>query len=167
MKKSTFLQILTTLVILFFIAGCAQQPIDVSGEISDANITFMEAFNGGDMNALAQCYTEDAKLFPPNSEMVQGREMIETFWGGALEMGVKKAKLETISADGFGNTAIEEGKYTLFADGDIIIDEGKYIVIWEKVDDKWFLDRDIWNTSKPVPEPPEPEPEAEPESVLE
>jgi len=167
MKKSTFLQSITVLAVMFLIAGCVQQPVDVSGEISDANKVFMESFNTGDMAALAQCYTEDAKLLPPNSEIVQGREMIETYWGGALNMGVKKVKLETISADGFGTTAIEEGKATLYTEGDIIIDEGKYIVIWEKIDGKWFLDRDIWNSSKPLPEPPEPEPEVEPEEIAE
>ncbi|MBN1388916.1 MAG: DUF4440 domain-containing protein [Bacteroidales bacterium] len=163
MKKNTFLQIITVLAVMFLVAGCVQQPVDVSGEISDANIVFMEAFNTGDMAALAQCYTEDAKLFPPNSEIVQGREMIETFWGGALEMGVKKVLLETTSATGFGNTAIEEGKATLYAEGDVILDVSKYIVIWKKIGDKWLLDRDIWNSSMPPPEPPEPEPEVESE----
>lgn len=169
MKRSTLLQILSTLVVLIFIGGCTPQPVDVSDEISDANTVFMESFNNGDMAALALCYTEDAKLFPPNSEIIEGREMIEAFWGGGVEMGIKKALLETISADGYGNTAIEEGKYTLYAEGDIIIDKGKYIVIWEKIDGKWFLDRDIWNTNMPPPEPPEPEPEAEaePEEISE
>lgn len=167
MKKSTFLQIITTLVVMFFIAGCVQQPVDVSSEIADANKVFVESFNSGDMAALAQCYTEDAKLFPPNSEIVQGREMIEAYWGKGVEMGVKKVLLEITSATGFGNTAIEEGKATLYAEGDVIIDVGKYIVIWKKIDDKWFLNRDIWNSSMPLPEPPEPEPEAELEVISE
>ena len=38
-----------------------------------------------------------------------------------------------------------------FADGDFIIDKGKYFVIWEKVDGQWKLQRDIWNTSNPAP----------------
>jgi len=63
---------------------------------------------------------------------------------------INSLNLETTSADGFGNNAIEEGKYTLYADGDIIIDEGKYIVTWVKVDGKWLIDRDIWNSSNPV-----------------
>ena len=56
-------------------------------------------------------------------------------------------------------TAIEEGKYTLYAENEMVIDKGKYIVIWEQVEGKWLLDRDIWNTSNPVPTPdPDPEP---------
>ena len=151
MKKSTLLQIFAVLAGFLFIVSCTQQPVNVSDEINEANNAFMESFNSGDMNTVAQYYTEDAKLFPANSEIIKGRETIEVFWGGAAEMGVRKVKLETTTADGIGNTAIEEGKYTLYTDGDIIIDEGKYIVTWEKVDGKWLLDRDIWNTSYPAP----------------
>jgi len=141
------------LVILFgllFIMSCTQQSVNLSDEISEANNEFMEAFNTGDMNAVAQHYTEEGKLFPANSEIIAGRQNIEAFWSGATEMGVKKVKLETTIAEGFGNTAIEEGKYTLYTDGDVIIDAGKYIVTWKKVDGKWLMDRDIWTTSYPA-----------------
>ena len=149
MKKRTLFQIPAILVGFLFIVSCAQQPVNVSDEISEANNAFMEAFNSGDMNAVAQHYTENAKLFPANSDIIAGRENIETFWSDALEMGVKKVKLETTTAEGFENTAIEEGKYTLYTDGEVIIDEGKYIVTWEKIDGTWLIDRDIWTTSYP------------------
>ncbi len=121
----------------------------MSDEISRANDEFMKAFNKGDMEAVAQYYTENGKLFPANSEIIAGRENIEAFWSVAPEMGVKKAKLETTTAEGFGNTAIEEGRYTLYTDDDAIIDVGKYIVTWQKVDGKWLMDRDIWTTNNP------------------
>lgn len=63
-----------------------------------------------DLAAVSLNYTEDAKLFPANSEIIEGRETIKAFWGGAAEMGVRKVNLETTTADGFGNNAIEEGK---------------------------------------------------------
>jgi ketosteroid isomerase-like protein len=151
MRKRTFFQILAILLGLLFTMSCTQQPVDLSDIISKANDKFMEAFNSGDMNAVAQNYTEDGKLFPANAEIIEGKENIEAFWSGAPEMGVKKVKLETTIAEGFGNTAIEEGKYTLYTDGDVIIDAGKYIVTWEKVDGTWLMDRDIWNTSYPLP----------------
>ncbi len=150
MKKRPLLQIIAVSVFCLFAVSCYQQPIDVSDDISDVTKAFMESFNNGDMAAVALHYIEDAKLFPANSEIIEGRETIEDFWEGAAEMGVRKANLETTSADGFGNNAIEEGKYTLYTDGDIIIDEGKYIVTWVKVDGKWLIDRDIWNTNNPV-----------------
>jgi uncharacterized protein (TIGR02246 family) len=149
MRKITLFQILVIFIGLFFTASCSQQPVNVSDDIAKANNEFMEAFNNGDMNAVAQHYTEDGKLFPANSEIIEGRQNIEAFWSGAPEMGVKKVNLETTTAEGYGYTAIEEGKYTLYADGDIIIDKGKYIVTWEKVNGSWLIKRDIWTTSNP------------------
>ena len=159
MKKLLNIQVPVIAAILLIISGCTVQPIDVSDEIQAANDAFMEAFNAGDMEAVAMKYTENAKLFPENTGIVQGRETIQTFWGGASEMGVAKAELKTTVAEGFGETAIEEGTYTLYAAGDIQIDKGKYIVIWKKVDGKWLIDKDIWNTNNPPPPPPAPEKE--------
>jgi hypothetical protein len=33
-----------------------------------------------------------------------------------------------------------------------LLDRGKYIEIWTKVDGKWLIHRDIWNSSLPQPE---------------
>jgi len=150
MKNRTLLQILALLPLILFAVSCNQKAVDVSDEISEANKAFMESFNSGDMAAVAMHYAEDAKLFPANSQIIEGKENIEVFWGGAAKMGVRRAMLETTSAEAYGGKAIEEGKYTLYTDGDIIIDEGKYIVTWVKADGKWLIDRDIWNTNNPM-----------------
>lgn len=152
MRKTRLIKALFLLTALILFICCSRQPVDVSTEISEANRVFMESFNKGDMAAVAESYTVNAKLYPASSGIIEGRKNIESFWSGAGQMGVKKAALETIKADGYGTTAIEEGKYTLYTEGDIIIDEGKYIVTWEKVDGKWLIDRDIWNTNYPPSE---------------
>ena len=65
----------------------------------------------------------------------------------------KSAKLEIVEVEGMGGTAYEVGKYTLYAEGDQMLDTGKYVVIWKKQEDgQWKLHRDIWNTSMPMPE---------------
>lgn len=138
------------LIGFLFTASCTHHPLDVSEGISKANNEFMEAFTNGDMNAVALHYTENGRLFPANSDIIEGRQNIEAFWSGAPEMGIRKVKLETTTAEGYGNTAVEEGKYTLYTDGDVIIDEGKYIVTWKKVDGTWLMERDIWTTSYPA-----------------
>ncbi|MCK5839074.1 MAG: DUF4440 domain-containing protein [Bacteroidales bacterium] len=159
--KNLFFSVFAVLIGGLILNSCNPPvPVDVADDIIEANKAFMEDFNNGDMKAVAQHYTENAKLFPSNSEIIQGREAIEEVWNGAKEMGVQKSFLETVTANSFGNTAIEEGKYTLYAEGDIMIDKGKYIVIWKKEDGKWLLDLDIWNTSIPLPTP-DPEPETE------
>jgi uncharacterized protein (TIGR02246 family) len=114
-----------------------------------ANGNFMEAFNSGDASGLAACYTAEGQLLPGNSDFVAGTQAIQEFWQGAMNMGIKSAKLETIEVEGMGKIAYEVGKYQLFADGDQMLDQGKYIVIWKQVEGVWKLHRDIWNTSLP------------------
>ena len=153
-KKSAFNN---SLIFLLFIGivfnGCTQKPADVKREIADANKEFMEAFNNGDANALSLRYTSDAKLYPSNSDIIEGQEAIEGFWNAVMNMGIEKARLETVTAESYGNFAIEEGRYELYAKENQIADRGKYIVTWEKQDGQWKLHRDIWNTSNPAPQP--------------
>jgi len=144
------------LTILFFLfltfSQCTPGPKDVAGEIAEMNKKFIEAFDKGDAKALASNYTGNAKLYPSNSDVVEGLESIEGFWGGVMKMGIKKAQMETVTAEAFGNVAIEEGKYRLFVEGDHLVDQGKYIVTWENVNGQWKISKDIWNTNNPAPQ---------------
>jgi ketosteroid isomerase-like protein len=110
----------------------------------------MAAFNNGDAALLSSYYTEYGELLPPNSETVTGRESVQKFCQGVMNMGIKNAKLETVELEAMGIYACEIGKYTLFTAADTVVDRGKYIVLWKYVDDKWFLHRDIWNSSIPL-----------------
>jgi ketosteroid isomerase-like protein len=138
--------------LLFTFSRCAQGPTDVSSEITQVNEGFMDAFNSGDAKALASNYTENAKLYPSNSDVIEGPEAIEGFWNAVMKMGIKKAQMETVTAEAYGNVAIEEGKYRLFVEGDHLADQGKYIVTWEKVGGIWKISKDIWNTNNPAPQ---------------
>ena len=126
---------------------------DVSPEIKHAiaaaNENFMTNFQQGDAAGVASLYTEDGQVLPPGSDFVTGRSAIQQFWQGAMDMGIKVVKLETVELDGQGDTAIETGKYTLTGEGGQIIDTGKYMVVWKQQEREWRLHRDIWNTSLP------------------
>ena len=126
----------------------------VRQEIGEVNVKFGEAVRLGDAAALASLYTEDAKLLPPNSEMIEGREGIKAFWGGGLQMGIKDAILTTVEVFGMGDLVCEIGNYdlTIQPEGmDAIKDNGKFLVVWKKaMDGTWKLHVDIWNTSMPV-----------------
>ena len=64
-------------------------------------------------------------------------------------MGVKAAKLEPVEIEGHGATAVEVGRFELYAAGQQRVDKGKYIVVWKLTQGEWKLWRDIWNTSLP------------------
>jgi hypothetical protein len=79
-----------------------------------------------------------------------GHEAIANSWSNAMGMGIEKAELETITSQDYGNFAIKEGRYRLFASGDNLIDHGKYFVSWEKEGNEWKLAKDIWNSGNPA-----------------
>ncbi|MDX5422421.1 MAG: SgcJ/EcaC family oxidoreductase [Hymenobacteraceae bacterium] len=121
--------------------------IDIRNEIRHANDKFERNFAKGDATGMASLYTEDGVLLPTGSDMIKGKNGIRDFWQGAMDMGVKEAKLETVELEQCENTAIEMGKYTLSGEGGQAIDQGKYIVIWKQENGQWKLQKDIWNSS--------------------
>jgi uncharacterized protein (TIGR02246 family) len=122
----------------------------IRSQIESANAQFVSAFKRGDVTALANLYTSGAQLLPANSDFVRGTAAIRTFWQSVIDMGLKGASLETIEVEGHGDTAIEVGRYRLFAGGDALADQGKYVVVWKNDNGTWKLHRDIWTTSQPA-----------------
>ncbi len=145
----------------FVAGGCAPVPAEVDAgsvraAIDDSNRLFMAAATAGDGGGVAERYSDDATLLPPNGEQVEGREAIREFWDATLSAGVSAARLEAVEVEApSSDTAIEIGRYQLEAGG-VSADEGKYLVVWKRVDGNWRMYRDIWNSSRPPAEPPSP-----------
>jgi len=125
-------------------------------EIRDAFLSvcqqFQKSYNQGDAEALASLYTVDAKILPPNMDMLEGKDSIQAFWQGALDMGIKSFKSEMIDMDASGNLGYFVGKYTLYGNDNQEVDQGKWISVLKNIDGKWKVHRDIFNTSTPLEE---------------
>lgn len=121
---------------------------DIRSAIEAANAGFVEAFGAGDVaGAATGIYTEDAVIYPPGGEPVEGRDAIVEFWTGAAgQMGVTGVELTTVEVEPAGpNMAWEVGEFVIQgADGPL--DEGSYLVVWENTADGWKWHRDIWNS---------------------
>lgn len=121
---------------------------DILAQIESVNARFGEAFKRGDAAALANCYTSGAQLLPANSDFIRGTAAIRAFWQSVMDAGLTGASLETIEVEAHGDTAVEVGRYRLLAAGDVVADQGKYIVVWKNDNAGWKLHRDIWTTSQ-------------------
>ena len=132
------------------ISNAAQQQ-NIRSAIEAGNQKFIQAFQKGDSAAVAALYAANAQVLPPNGEIASGDEPIQKFWQGVMDSGIKAAQLETLEVEAFDDTAYEVGKYTLTGEGGKIMDRGKYIVIWKRVNGEWKLYRDIWNSSMSAP----------------
>jgi uncharacterized protein (TIGR02246 family) len=60
---------------------------------------FQKVFYDGDYKAMASIYTEDAKLMPQDSEIIEGRQAIEEFWKIACARGNSNQMKRTIQDD--------------------------------------------------------------------
>jgi ketosteroid isomerase-like protein len=54
-------------------------------------------------------YLGDGQLLPPHSDVIAGKQAIQTCWQGARNLGIRVAKLETVEVEGYGHTAHEVG----------------------------------------------------------
>ncbi len=161
-KRRTYITIGLTIAVLLAVIGifisCADESKKdaekkIRAAIEANNEKFMAAFAAGDAAAVAALYTADARLLPPNAEIMKGMEAIQAFWQGGMDMGIKEATLETVEVQARGDIACEVGKYTLTIQptaDQTITDKGKYVVVWKDQDGSWKLDVDIWNTSLPA-----------------
>ena len=124
----------------------------VSDEIRRANATFEANFERGDAAAIATLYTSNGILLPTGMNAIEGAAGIQAFWQGAMEMGIKRVKLDSKDVEELADTAIELGNYTLFGDNGQQLDQGKYLVVWKEQMGQWKLYQDIWNSSMAAPQ---------------
>jgi uncharacterized protein (TIGR02246 family) len=126
------------------------QPASARSSIEAQNQQFGAAMQKGDAAALAALYTPDAEMFPPNAQVVSGRDAIQKLWQSFIDGGVTSLKLTTRDVQSAGDWAWESGTYDLAGKDGQSVDNGKYVVVWKQVQGKWHLHRDIWNSSVPA-----------------
>ena len=127
---------------------------EVRAAIEARNAAFGEAVRAGDAAAIAQHYTPDGAVLPPNAPAVTGTEALAAFWGEVLASGIGDAKLtaEEVTFTS-GDFATEVGAAAFFAKDGAQADAGKYLVLWKKTEVGWRMHRDIWNSNL-APQPP-------------
>jgi uncharacterized protein (TIGR02246 family) len=117
--------------------------------IEAANAKWVELFNKGDFEGIAQLYTVDAIALPPGSAMVRGRAAIGAMWKD-LAQQASNPKVTTLEVKRLSPSAVREiGTFSLMTKGPSPKEvSGKYLVVWEKVRGDWRLAADIWNDGK-------------------
>lgn len=120
-------------------------------QIDSVNQQFAAAFSREDSAGVANFYTEDAKMMGSNEPAVVGRKAIQAQVSNYIKGGVTKFDIKTIDVWGNEDLLGEEGTVVVKTKDNKQIDQGKYIVLWKKLDGKWKLFRDIFNSNLPLP----------------
>jgi ketosteroid isomerase-like protein len=123
---------------------------------------FVRHFNAGQADSLAMHFAENARILPPNEPAVHGRDSIRAWIANMFAAGswTLTARNEEVIAN--GPLGVQRGTFTLsFTPGPntppgmtAMTDTGKFITHVHKVDDRWLIVDDIWNSDRPLPPPP-------------
>jgi uncharacterized protein (TIGR02246 family) len=134
-------------------ATAGLSPDDLAA-IQTGTQAWEDAAIANDWAALAANYAQDAKLMPPNHDVVQGRAAIQEFFGTFPP--ITDVQLEQLEVEGIGEIAYIRGSYTLTMTpegAEPINDSGKYLEIRRKqADGGWLIAHDLWNSDLPLPQ---------------
>ena len=146
---------LTLISFLFFSCTICSQNFQGNQEDIDmilANIkNFSNSVMNSDYESIGAAYTDDAKIFPDNREIIQGREAIVRYWILPEGVQTKHHKITPEEITVIENMAYDYGYYegiTLKSDGTESSWKGKYVIIWKKIKQDWMMYLDIWNSIK-------------------
>jgi len=142
--------LLTLPMLLFMSCERALEDIaEVRQAIESLNKQWKDAFNMGDAAAIAALYTEEARLLPPNSPILVGKEAIQNFYQSSINDCDCDLQLTTLEVVVARDLAYEIGEYASIQpeEGEAIRDQGKYVYIWKRENGRWKIDVDIFNSS--------------------
>ena len=133
------------------VAGAARVEAD---EVRAVSARWLEVVGTRDATRVAAFYAVDGTFLAPNAPLAHGREAIGAVWSQLLSapnlaLQWAPASVEVARAS---DMACEIGTYELAMDGPAgrIEDDGKYVVVWRKVDGRWQVAADIFNSSRPL-----------------
>jgi ketosteroid isomerase-like protein len=126
----------------------------VSAQIKEMDVKWVAAFKQRDFATIEALYASNGLLLPSNSPPVEGPKAIVEVWKSWGELPNVEVIFGTnrIEASSSGDMAYDFGWYTFAFDTDTgrVMDKGKYIVVWKKVDGAWKVSADIFNTNLPT-----------------
>ncbi|QLG46983.1 YybH family protein [Costertonia aggregata] len=108
---------------------------------------FSKYVMASDYRKIASSYTQDAKIFPNNTKILEGEDIIK-YWTLPEGLSTSYHKITQSEITIIKDTAYDYGYYegkTKHKDGHISSWKGKYVIVWKKINGDWKMYLDIWN----------------------
>lgn len=146
------------LAVLLLVSGCKKPvPVDREGALSAvkaADAAWSKAAQAHDMIGVMSYYADGATVLPPNQELVSNKPSIRKVWTDMLGPGTDLSWTEgSAEVSSSGDMVYDEGFYlmsTKVAKGKPVLDRGKYLAVWRKQDDgSWKAVADMWSSDLP------------------
>ena len=115
---------------------------------------WLQLVKAKDAAGIAELYTEDGAVMPPNAPISKGRKAIQQTWESMMQTpGFDLTFVpEQIIVSSSGDMALDRGTYslTIAPNGVKQTDAGKYVVVWRKIGREWKAAADILNSDLPA-----------------
>lgn len=108
---------------------------------------FERLFRQGNMAEVAGFYSDNAMLMPAGCDLIEGHQAIEAYWQEAINMGIRRIKIDLMELEQHGDSATEVSRYTMFDADEAVVDHGKGIMTWKYDGNAWKMHRDIWTSN--------------------
>jgi uncharacterized protein (TIGR02246 family) len=140
------------------LAACAKATPDTSA--ADEQTIRAEApawfahYNAGHADSVANLYAEDGVVLAPGAPAASGREAIRTFLANDIQQsqaaGLTLNQGEVTGTAVSGDMAWLSATFIVKDKTGATVDNGKYVSVYKRVDGKWLLIRDTWNSDNPA-----------------
>lgn len=115
---------------------------------------WLQLVRAKDAAGIAQMYTEDGAVMPPNAPIGRGRAAVQQTWASMMRTPGFELTFasEQIVVSASRDMALDTGTYrlTIAPSGTRQRDTGKYVVVWRNVGGSWKAAADIFNSDLPV-----------------
>lgn len=157
MKKSIIPQLIFVFVLISGVT--IAQDDELKTKVKEMSDAMVEAMMNEDFEALKSFYDEKAISLPNYDKMLKGQEAIMSHMKQGYDSGMKfnEISFTPVKVKMMGEQALEIGKYkmsiTMPGAPDVINDEGKYITIYNVMEDGSLkIALEMWNTDAyPMP----------------
>jgi uncharacterized protein (TIGR02246 family) len=148
---------ITAAIAISACAPPASVAVDTSAEeatLKGVTSMWFDAYNAGDVETMVALYADDAVLMPAHAAVARGRDAIRSYLKSELA-AAKAAGIQLVQGNGTAGVTAdmgwESGSYSVVDAASKALDTGSYLSVARKVDGRWRLIRDIYNSDRPLP----------------
>ena len=135
--------------ILFLASGIASSAALDKADVETMDSLWSSSFAEDNTGHLMSLYSENAVMFPPSSEILEGKSEIVAYLEGLKKVGFSEYSISSIDLDVKGDTAYTTALWEatrVAADGKVIKLDGNITNILEKQDNgSWKIKFQSWN----------------------
>jgi len=128
----------------------ADQLAEAKKAIAESNQIYFQAFVKGDPSIFVNRYAPDCCIMPPDCPALCGPEAALEFYKIAYDqIKLRDGKFITTEVYGAGeNYVVEEGLWQSFDADHVMMDDGKFLVLWKKTPQGWKMYRDSFSSNR-------------------